>query len=199
MDARTVKDTEFGKVLEDIRRYALSPEGKEAITPECVTSDKETLEERYVRIDSYMNKLEGAEPLDTFPSISHIFDFVEKTHGDIPGSDIYKAGEFLSSYFKLMAFLEKNEEIHAEDILLKDDILSSIDMEGEVNEDHPRLRPLIKKREEMKNERYRFSSQYIQENRAIIQNENPLYRNERVVIPIRSSEKRSDDYYIAGQ
>lgn len=199
MDARTVKDTEFGKVLEEIKKYALSPEGKAAITPDKVVSDSAILHDRYVKIDTFINRLEGAEPLDAFPSISGIFSYVEKTHADIPGSDVYMAGEFLSSYFKLMGFLERSEEIVPSDVELKNDILSSLDPQGEVNEDHPRLRPLIKLREEAKNERFRFSNQYISENRSIVQNENPLYRNERVVIPIRSSEKRSDDYYISGQ
>ena len=199
MVERTIRDLEFDKVLSSIRDKALSPEGKAAITASLVTDDEKVLEERYLKIDSLTNRLIGSEPLDPFPSISQIFDFVEKSHSDIPGPDIYKCGEFLLSWHKLLSFLEKEEEILEDDRKLSLDILSSLSIDGEVNEDHPRLRPLIRKREEVKNERFRFSSRFIQTNRAIVQNENPLYRNERVVIPIRSSEKNNDEYYVSGK
>ena len=196
MENRTIKDTELDKVLERVRSFALSPEGRDNITPDLVSSDKEVLDARYVKIDSYMNLLEGAEPLDTFPSISHIFDYVERTHADIKGDDIYKAGEFLSSYFSVLRFLKRDEDILLSDKELSDDILASLDSQGEVNENHPRLRPLIRAREEIKSERQRFSLSYMSQNRNLIQNDNPLYKNERVVIPIKADQKRSDDCYI---
>lgn len=199
MENRTIKDTELDKVLDKVRLYALSPEGKANITPDLVSQDREVLESRYVKIDYFMNLLEGAEPLDTFPSISHIFEYVEKTHADIKGEDIYKSGMFLASYFRVLRFLKKDEEILASDEELSKDILSSLDSEGEVNENHPRLRPLIKAREEIKAERQRFSLSYMSQNRNLIQNDNPLFKNERVVIPIKADQKRSDDCYISGQ
>lgn len=199
MENRTIKDTELDKVLEKVRLYSLSPEGKANITPDLVSHDREVLDARYVKIDYFMNLLEGAEPLDTFPSIRDIFEYVEKTHADIKGEDIYKAGEFLSSYFRVLRFLKRDEDILASDEDLSRDILSSLDSQGEVNENHPRLRPLIRAREEVKAERQRFSLSYMSQNRNLIQNDNPLYKNERVVIPIKADQKRSDDCYISGQ
>lgn len=199
MRDRTIRDLEFEVILSRVRKNALSPEGRKAIVPSLITDDPTILEERYVKIDSLMNRLVSSEPLELFPSVSHIFAFSEKTHGDIPGCDIYSTGEFLHSWHSLLRFEEREEEILEEDRALSEEILSSLSPEGDVNEDHPRLKPLIKKREELKNERFRFSSRFIQSNKAIVKNENPLYRNERVVIPIVSSEKRNGEYYISGQ
>ena len=199
MENRTVIDLEFDKVLNGIKKYALSTEGRDNITPSLFTSDSDVLEKRYLKIDSLINRLQGETALEAFPSISHLFSYVKKTNRDIEGSDIYKCGEFIHSWHALLVFDEREDEILKEDTELSLDILSSLSPEGDVNEDHPRLRPLLKKREEAKNERFQFSSRFIQSNRSIVQNDNPLYRNERVVIPIKSSEKRNDEYYISGQ
>ena len=199
MESRTIRDTELDKVLDKVKLYALSPEGRANITPDLVTSDREVLDNRYIKIDEFMNLLEGAEPLDTFPSISNIFEHVERTHADIKGEDVYKAGVFLSSYFTVLRFLKRDEDILESDEELSRDILSSLDSQGDVNENHPRLRPLIKAREEIKAERQRFSLSYMSQNRNLIQNDNPLYKNERVVIPIKADQKRGDDCYISGQ
>lgn len=199
MRERTIKDTELDIVLSSIASYALSEEGRKEINPSKVTTDLEELERRYIKIDNLINRLEGAEPLDTFPSLSNLFKFVSSSHSDIPSIDIYKCGEFLHSYFVLQRFLEKESEIDNRDKEIEKSILSSINSEGEVLPEHPRLKPLIKKRDEIKNDRYRFSLSFISSNRTIVQNDNPIYRNERVVIPIHSTEKKSGEYYISGQ
>lgn len=199
MRERTIKDTELDIVLSSIASYALSEEGRREINSSKVTTDLEELEKRYIKIDNLINRLEGAEPLDTFPSLSNLFKFVSSSHSDIPSIDIYKCGEFLHSYFVLLRFLEKESEIDSRDREIEKNILSSLNSEGEVLPDHPRLKPLIKKRDEIKNDRYRFSLSFISSNRTIVQNDNPIYRNERVVIPIHSTEKKSGEYYISGQ
>ena len=194
---RTVKDTELDKVLEIIRKNALSPEGKARITSDLVTFEESVIEKRSRKIEEYLNLLSGVAP-DPFPSISDIFTYVESTHADIHGEDIYKAGEFLHSYISMLVFLEKEDEIHEEDKELSSEILSSIDNEGNVYEDHPRLLPLIRKRDEIRSERVRYSSRFISEHRTLVQQSEAMFRNERVVIPIRSDQKRIPGCYISG-
>ena len=63
MENRTVLDLEFQKVLDGIRKSALSSEGREAITPSLFTDDSEILEKRYIRIDTLINKLQGETAL----------------------------------------------------------------------------------------------------------------------------------------
>ncbi len=200
MRERTVKDTELDIVLSDVRKYSLSPEGAEYISPERVTSDVEILKKRYEKIDSLRAKLNGGEnPLLPFPSLKDIFGFIQDTHLDLDGKDIYRAGDFLHSLSVLLKFEGKEDEIIPDIKKIEDDILSSLDYEGTLNPLHPRLLPLIRKRDERKSERYRFSLSFIADNRTIVQNENPVYRNERVVIPIFSKDKKGGEYYISGE
>lgn len=198
MDDRAVLDIELDKVLGIVKAYSLSEEGRSAISAKAITADVNEINSRYIKIDTYMNYLDEENALDSFPSISQVFEYVDKTHGDIPGSDIYKVGEFLSSYSKMLIFLKREDEILDKDKELSEDILSSLDYEGEVNENHPRLLPLIKERDDIKAERYRYSSSYINANRTVVQNTNPVYRNERVVIPIKADQKNSGELYIMG-
>ena len=199
MRERTVRDTELDTILEAVRKYSLSPEGRDYITPDLVTTDEEELHKRYVRIDELMNRLEGGNPLEPFPSLASLFSSASSSHQDIPGDLIYRAGEFLHSSFILLRFEKKDEMITPYLEETGEDILSSLDIEGEVNPNHPRLLPLIKKRDDVKSERYRYSLSFISSNRSIVQNDNPIYRNERVVIPIFSKDKRSGEYYVSGQ
>lgn len=196
MDKRTANDIELNLLLDEIKKYALSPEGRDNITYSLFTSDKAELDKRYHEIDSLINLLEGAEPLDTFPSLAGLFEYSERTHLDIPGEYIYLTGEFLHAYITLEHFL--SEETYSFDEELSKEILSSLNSDGEVRDDHPRILPLIKERDSIKRDRVNFSQEYILKNKEIVQNENPLYRNERVVIPIISKEKRNGEYYVVG-
>ena len=197
IDSRTVRDTELDKVLDMIRRSALSPEGRDAITPSLITSESAVIEKRAARIEAYMNLLSGTAP-DPFPPVSDIFSYVSSTHADIPGEAVWRAGCFLRSYVAMLVFLEKEEDVHSEDRELSEEILSSIDQDGNVFEDHPRLLPLLRKRDEIRAERERFSQRFISEHRAVVQQSEALYRNGRVVIAIRSDQKRIPGCCISG-
>ncbi len=199
MRERTVKDTELDIILEDVRKYSLSDEGRAYITFDRVTTDGSVLDERYTRIDEIISRLDEGVHLEYFPSLSSLFDFVKETRRDIDGKDIYRAGEFLHSSYLLSLFEKKDELYPGELAEIEKNILSSLTPEGEVNPEHPRLRPLIKKREETKAERYRYSMSFISSNRQIVQNDNPLYRNERVVIPIFTKDRKGGSYYVSGQ
>ncbi len=199
MRERTIRDTELDIILESIRSLSLSEEGKEYITPALVTTESDVLQKRYERIDGIKNRLEDCLPLEKFPSLKNVFAFVKESHRDIEGRDIYSCGEFLNSLFLLLEFDNKTDSITPELKETAEDILFSVDYEGEVNLEHPRLKALIRKRDEIKSERYRFSTQYIQANRDIVQNENPVFRNERVVIPVFTKNKKNGEYYISGE
>ena len=194
---RTASDAELDKVLDIIRKGALSPEGRAAISIDKLSKDKDIINKRAERIALYISLLGGEAP-DVFPPVEDLFEYADETHADFSGEDIHRAGEFLHSYISMLHFLRKDEDIHEEDRILSEDILSSLDSEGNVREDHPRLLPLIKKRDEIRNERMRFSASFISSHRASVQQSEPLYRNERVVIPIRSDQKSTIDCFVSG-
>ena len=196
IDIRTAKDIELDKVLDIIRRFALSPEGRDSIGIGRLTSDKAEIERRSDVVARYISLIGGNAP-EPFPSISDLFGYAEHTHADFPGESIHRAGEFLRSYKAMLVFEEEGGRMAEEYSELSDEILSSIDMDGNVYEDHPRLLPLIRKREDAKSERMRFSTSYMRDNKAQMQLSEPLYRNERIVIPFRS-DQRMKDVYVSG-
>ena len=199
MRERTVRDTELDIILEDVRKYSLSDEGKAYITSDRFTTDESVLDERCRRIDEIVSRLDEDVHLEPFPSLSSLFSFVRESRRDIEGEEIYRAGEFLHSSYLLSQF-EKKDELYSEELSdIEKNILSSLTPAGLVNPEHPRLRPLLKKLEETKSERYRYSMSFISSNRQIVQNENPIYRNERVVIPIFTKDRKGSSYYISGQ
>ena len=199
LEKRAIENIELDKVLNDIALNALSSEGRAMICADAISDDESIIEHRYETVDTYMNYLDGASPLSPFPDLSSIFHEAESSHRDLSGLCIRDAGEYLNSYFIVMEFLKRSEDVHEEDRVLSSDILSSLDSDGSVTENHPRLLPLIKAREEFRRARLSFSEHYIAKNRSFVQNSNPLYKNERVVIPVRSDQRLEDECYISGQ
>lgn len=198
MKNKGFKDIELDRVLEEVRSFSLFPESGDYISEERFTTDEALLEERYRTIDDYRMRLLDEHELSSFPSISHIFNYMRDTHRDVEGEDVYKVGEFLLSYHRMLGFLSEEERMHEEDVDLYKDILSSLDSEGIVREDHPRLLPLKRALDRIKDERASFSNSFMKANQEKLQSEVPVYRNERVVIPIRSDRKSQVDCYVQG-
>ena len=197
MDDRTVRDIELDKVLEGVRKYSLSPEGRKGISPSLFTSDRKTIDDRAALIDRYMSLSEGSAP-DPFPPVKDLFEYAERTHADFSGIDIRRIGLFLASYISMLEYIGEEESIHEEDRLLSDDILSSLDADGTVYDDHPRLRPLFRELERVRTERMRSASAFMHDNRDSIQQSEPMYRNERIVIPLRNDSKAVNNCYVSG-
>ena len=195
---RGFKDIELDLVLEKVRSYSLFRESSEYISFSAFTTDSSILDSRYQRIERYMALLEGNADLDSFPSISHIFSFAEKSHQDIASSDVYLVGEFLSSYAKVLSFLGDGNALDEDLDRLRQDILSSLDIEGNVFENHPRLLPYKRELEKAKARRTGYAQSFIRENQEILQGDNPLYRDQRIVLPVRASEKSRVRGYLQG-
>lgn len=196
MRERTVHDIELDKVLDDVRAHSLSPEGRAAISADLFTSDEEIIRKRADGIAECLGYL-GKEPPDIFPSASDILSWASSTHMDFPGLLVRQSGEYMASYASMQRFLGREDEIDESLQSLSEEIISSLSSDGTVVDTHPRLIPLQKALESAKESRIRFSQEYIRANRDKVQQAEPMYRNERIVIPIKSSEKRTG-CYIAG-
>ena len=194
---KTVKDIELDKILEEVKRHSLSPEGRAAITPSLFTSDPELLDARSERIGDLAGRLSSSRP-EFFPAIQDVFDYTGRTHQDLPGEMTRRAGEFLSSYFSMLSFSGEEERIEPEERELSDDILEALDGEGEVMETHPRLRVLFRELEARKKERSDISASFMSHNRSMVAQSEPMFRNNRVVIPVRSDTKLPPACFVSG-
>ena len=191
-------DIELGLVLNMVRRFSLFSESDEYINYDAFTTDEKILSARYEKIDDYMTRLSGENDLDHFPSISHIFSFVKKSHQDIASSDVYLIGVFIASYVKMLSFLSREDEAAEDLIALKDEILYSLDAEGNVYENHRRLLPLRRELESAKSRRQSYAVSFMHDNQSILQGDNPLYRDQRIVIPVKAFEKNKVKGYLQG-
>ncbi len=192
------KNIELDAVLENIAKLCLFSETLAKICSSLVVFDENVISSRYAQVEEYRQKLKQPADLSSFPSISGIFAFSESSHMDIPSADVFKVGEFLSSYKKMLLFQEKGEDFTQDDERLMEDILSSLDWEGNVVEDHPRLLPLRRELDSRRAKRARYSASFIRENAPSMMNSNPVFHNERIVLPIKAGEKNRFECYVQG-
>jgi len=199
MRRRTLEDLEFSEILNIIRSYSLSEEGKEYISADRITSDEATIEERAARIEEIETLLEKAEEKPrSFVSLKNLLEHAEHTHAAFDGIDIFLAGDFLVSMMVLSRFLQDESLISDELVQLGKDIDISVSQNGSVKETHPLLLPLFKRVEEARNIRAQYSQNFLSEHYSIVQNQNALYRNERIVLPIKREAKSSVPGYVQG-
>lgn len=189
-------DLELDSVLSLVRHHSICSKGKESITESLITDNLDLINERANKIDELIAliKIKG-ESVNYFVAIDNIFTY--KNSASFVGKDIYSVGCFLSAIPSLEAFLSK-ELIDKDLIELKDNISLSIDEDGLVKETHPLLYPLYKKVEETKQRRQIYSQNFLSSHLDAAQNLNAVYRNERVVLPIKREKRGEVEGYIQG-
>ena len=195
---KAFKDIELDLVLEKVRSFSLFKESEDYINFKSFTADKDVINDRYLKIERYMNLLESANDLNSFPSIFHIFSYARKSHQDIEGKDVFLIGLFLESYEKMLVFLDDGETLSEEDGKLKEEIIFSLDQDGNVNENHPRLLVHKKALDAAKSRRSSYTASFMRDNRNILQGENPLFKDNRIVLPIKASERSKVKGYLQG-
>lgn len=196
---RSLSDLEFPKILESIHKKSISDIGKIKLSSDAITTSKKIIEDRVKRIEEiHIKKAKAEFQLSYFPSLKNVFDYAKTTGASFYGKDLLTVGEFLHSLSLLSIFLEDEDLLKPDEKKVKEEILYSLDGEGEVRDTHPRLVPLVKKLERIKNDRYKFSQTFLSQNQSISQNNQAIYRNERVVLPIKADSKKEVSGYVSG-
>lgn len=196
MNKIAIQDLELDRVLDLVRHHSICDKGKKSISDKLITDDLLVINKRADRIDEIIKliKLKG-ECVNYFSSIDNLFTY--KNSASFDGKDIYSVGSFLSAIPTLEFFLGYSL-IDKELIELKENINISIDEEGFVKETHPLLYPLFKKVEETKQRRQIYSQNFLSSHLDAAQNLNAVYRNERVVLPIKREKRGDVEGYIQG-
>ena len=196
MNKIAIQDLELDRVLDLVRHHSICDKGKKLISDKLITDDLLVINRRADRIDEIIKliKLKG-ECVNYFSSIDNIFTY--KNSAAFDGKDIYSVGSFLAAIPTLEFFLGYSL-IDKELIELKENINISIDEEGFVKETHPLLYPLFKKVEETTQRRQIYSQNFLSSHLDAAQNLNAVYRNERVVLPIKREKRGDVEGYIQG-
>ena len=182
----TFEQLDFYIILDMIKQRSLSTWAKEKLTPSSITTDVDIINKRAQEIERILSLDSTQEiKLRQFPTFDEIFDL------NVPyyeGKTIFNVGEFLYSLKLLGEYNSDNIYINeAEE--LRNAINIAVDNEGEVKDTHPLVAPLIVKLEQLKKKRTAFSTSFLNDNADSANNLNPIYRNERVVLSIKSSKK----------
>ncbi len=199
MTSRSISDLELNKIFALIKRYALTPEAVALFNDSLITNDSAVIDKRAQYIWEIIKRLTSLmiKP-SSFPSLAELFEYVKLTHASIDGILINSFSDYLASLKVLSEFLEKPELFNPYFDTLIHEVHLSLDSTGSVLDTHPKVAPVIKKLETERGKRFRFSQSFIQDKKELVQNSNPVFRNERVAIPIKAEAKASVKGYVQG-
>ena len=194
---RTVNDLEVEKVLSLVRSFCLSDEGRNYISSQLFTSDEAVISARAERIELITGRIMANEhSLSSFVSLSSLFDSYDAHAAQFAGSEIHNVSQFISALSDLAAFEEDPSLCEKELKDLGREISSSLEADGTVRETHPLLLPLVRALDSERAKRARFARMAISQQPALFQSQDAVFRNERVVLPVRREMRAQVRGYI---
>ncbi|AEV28193.1 mismatch repair ATPase (MutS family) [Sphaerochaeta pleomorpha str. Grapes] len=206
MKEKSIKELGFPLVLKKIEGCALGNDGVKALQGFSFLTEKADLAERQGKVGAFCRLL-GSPTIElpvSFDDISPVFDILDNPLRSLDGSLMYSVANYIESAKVLHTFctstLENNEQLPPIKDLLGDQIdplLISLSMEiqavlensGQVKESHPAIRALKQKVEGAKQDRSRFSHEFITTNNALVQSDQGAFRDGRLVIPVRNDRR----------
>ena len=196
---RAIADLEFEKVLDIARQGCLSDEGRAYISPALFSTDPAVIASRAERIGSIIARIERGEVvLDPFVSLAPLFEAEDAHVVDYDGRMLYDVSQYIGALDTLSRF-EEDPDLCTPDLReLGRSIRSSIEADGSVKETHPLLRPLYKALEGERARRISFTQQYMNSNADLFQSREAVYRNERVVLPVKRDRRSMMEGYVQG-
>ncbi|NQT60451.1 MAG: endonuclease MutS2 [Bacteroidetes bacterium] len=204
MPPRTLHDLEFDKIINELASLTISSEGKERILQGEFIIDEVFLRNQHQFITEIFSIRagKGNYPGLYFPEIHDSLLKVKVEGSTLDGTELYNIGIYLNSSLKLKNYYSSSENYFPvqtinllENIpdlhMLESSILSDLESPGKVKENHPKLRPFILAFERARKERGNTADQYVKDPQSKMQSEQPVFRDGRVVLPLKSSERSS--------
>ncbi len=209
MFRRTASDLGLDEVLETVASNALSVQGSNAVKRAIPLYEKELYINRQEKVTSVINaqiKAQTAQlQVETFPDITAAFDFIlQNPTGALVGTVIYDVGQYIRSaillekLFRLENITDIVEEPDEELCYLSQKIFKILESNGEVKENYPSVRALREKAEAKRIERTKVAAQLLKENNSMMNGDNAVLRDGRLVLPVRNDMHAKIDGYVQG-
>ena len=196
---RAIADLEFEKVLDLVRQGCLSEEGRRYISPGRFSTDEDVIASRAGRIATILSRLANGDVVpDSFVSLDPLFEAEAAHEVDYDGRLLYDVSRYISSLDTLARFEEDPALCDSRLKELGRRISDSLEGDGSVKETHPLLRPLYKALEGERSRRSLFTQEFMNTNADLFQSREAVYRNERVVLPVRRDRKSMVQGYVQG-
>lgn len=199
---RSLSDLEYNTILEEVSLYCLSEEGQEELVKQGFSADKSLLEERQKIIDQFLFVASRiATRPHSFPSIEKICNTLQLKEKSLDGIELYtlalylKAGESFINYCHSQSSEEVKDPLYnlfnrleqALRNLLKE-IDSTLEADGSVKASHPAIAHLMRQVDQRRSERNTYSNDFLRRHSEEAAAQLPVYRDGRVVLPIRSDQ-----------
>jgi len=213
MNQKSIEELGFHQVVAQIEAHARSEEGRDCLLHLPFLTEHEALCSRQEEIAGFI-KLLGASlggSLQTFPSIKASLQIINNPIKALEGNDLVDIAHYIANAELLQEFCNQALEDGTTFACVKDlmgdsfdatlrqvgaHILEVLDESAQVKESHPALRHLRKEVEVRKNERSRYCSQFIHDNKEVVQTDQEALRDGRLVIPVRSDRRAGVQGFI---
>ncbi len=199
---RSLTDLELPTNLEEVSSFCLSSEGQEELAKQGFTSDRPLIEERQQVIDQF---LFVATQIPTrphaFPPIEKICNTLQIREKSLDGVELYTLALFLEAGENFIAYCHSNASEEEEGPLFRlfnpldpelqkllKEIESTLEPDGGVKASHPAIAHLMKQVDQRRNERNNYSNDFLRRHSGEASSQIPVYRDGRVVLPIRSDQ-----------
>ena len=212
MNKKSIEDLGFLTVLQKIQGCALSKEGFETLASLEFLTGKAALRERQKKVAAFYHLLglpDKGMPA-SFPDLTEALAVLENPLLLLDGQALVAIAHYIESAEIFLEYCNRTtsgplESIHAllgQEIAsvlvgLKTSIRAILDEGGEVKESHPAIRALKKQVEQAKGERTRFCNDYMRAKSSAMQSELSVYRDGRVVIPVRNDRRSEVEGFIS--
>ena len=212
MNKKSIEDLGFLSVLQRIQDCALSKEGYARLATLGFLTDTPALIERQKKVAAFYHLLglpDKGMPAP-FPDLTEVLPVLENPLLLLDGQALVAIARYIESAEIFLEYCNRStsgplECIHAllgvsidkELVALKDSIHAILDEGGEVKESHPAIRALKKQVEQAKGERTRFCNDYMRAKFSAMQSELSVYRDGRVVLPVRNDRRSEVEGFIS--
>ncbi|MCF0237683.1 MAG: endonuclease MutS2, partial [Sphaerochaetaceae bacterium] len=217
MFKRTAEDLGLDIVLKNISSYALSEEGSSLVQKAIPVHSKESYFLRQEQVRAMIFALSESTKkdihLETFPNISTILYTLDNNPtSSLKGESVYDVALFIRSARLLKQFIEltnldycpsKNSGINEifnnipDDVLyLENEIFKILESPGQVKENYPTIKALKEKAENKRAERTKIANDFMRNYTSIMNSDNAVLRDGRIVLPVRNEEKSKLEGYV---
>lgn len=220
MNNRTAKDLGYYTVIDEVKGLCLSESGRRAFDMLEFITDRTQLSDRQDIVGDFMSlsSLRVDKPI-SFPTIADVMEELQIPGRTLDGEQLYRLGEYLDAATKFISYCRLPRKLPGEPgahdqlsvvppamslfepmdtqlIKLAMKLSETLESPGVVKLSHPAIARLTKEVERKRAERQVFSQDFLQHQSGPSSNVQPVFRDGRVVLPIRNDQRSQHEGII---
>ena len=215
METRTLKDLGYFTIRHEVQNLCLSDEGRDAITEQGFLTDTQEISFRQDIIEDFIRRssTRSTQP-QSFPSIGELLTELAIEGRSLSGEQLYALREYLASSQMFITYCKGSSEIpeisddpcspvstlvstlDADLVSLLSVLTDTLESPGEVKSSHPAIARLHREVERKRAERQQYSTAFLRSQQQSDVNIQPVFRDGRVILPVRSDQHRTVDAIV---